>query len=405
MRIVPAVIGGAAAVVALAGVAAAVVTPAHEASAPSASPGASAAAGPHGAATGHATAAGASLTERAGEQIVTLSLPGGSYTPQAPAGATDDYRCFVLDLPAGASGYATGFEVVPGNPDVTHHAILYKVYPDQVAGAVELEAADDTPGYECFGGSGLPRRSGQGIQKALNESDWVTAWAPGGDAADTPDGYGVEIPDGGKVVLQMHYNTRKTIAPDNTVVKLRMAPGDSGKKPLYSMLMPAPVELPCTEGQSGPLCDRDAAVADVISRFGAGSALMVSGLHMLCRTDVAPSPTQSCTRKVTEPTTVFASAGHMHLLGRSITIDVNQGTPEEKRILDVQAYDFDRQDAVPLAEPVQLQAGDRVTVTCTHDASLRGKLPGVPDEPRYVVWGEGTTDEMCLGVLVTGKDA
>lgn len=404
MRVIPAVIGGAAAVVAVAGVAAAVVTPAHEAGTSSGATSAASTASPHGVATGHATAAGAALQERPGEQIVTLSLPGGSYTPQAPAGGTDDYRCFVLDLPAGASGYATGFEVVPGNPDVTHHAILYKVYPEQVAGAAELDAADDRPGYECFGGSGLPRR-GQGIQKSLNESDWITAWAPGGDASDTPDGYGVEIPDGGKVVLQMHYNTRKTIAPDNTLVRLRMSPADSGKKPLYSMLMAAPVELPCVEGQSGPLCDRDAAIADVVNRFGRGSGAMVAGLHMLCQSEVTPGPTQSCSRTITEPATVFASAGHMHLLGRSITIDVNAGTPSERRILDVPAYDFDRQDAVPLSEPYQLNAGDRVTVTCTHDNGLRGKLPGVPDEPRYVVWGEGTTDEMCLGVLITGKDA
>jgi hypothetical protein len=25
-------------------------------------------------------------------------------------------------------------------------------------------------------------------------------------------------------------------------------------------------------------------------------------------------------------------------------------------------------------------------------------LPGVP--PRYVVWGDGTTDEMCLGIVI-----
>ena len=24
---------------------------------------------------------------------------------------------------------------------------------------------------------------------------------------------------------------------------------------------------------------------------------------------------------------------------------------------------------------------------------------GIPKTPRYVLWGEGTTDEMCLGIL------
>lgn len=347
------------------------------------------------------------LDERPGEQIVTLSLPGGSYTPVAPAGATDDYRCFVLDLPESATGgYATGFQVIPGNPDVTHHAILYRIYPDQVADAEALDAADDRPGYECFGGSGVPPRGGDVI-RGLNESDWITAWAPGGEASDTPDGYGVEIPEGGKVVLQMHYNTRAGSAPDSSEVKMRMAPAAGGLKPLYSMLMPAPVELPCPAGaDEGPLCTREAAIGDVAARFGTSSGLQVLGLQALCggdpRNPVA-GVTQSCTRSVREPGTLFAVAGHMHLLGKSITVDVTNADGTQ-RVLDVEQYDFDNQDAVPLATPMPLQPGDKVTVTCTHDPTLRGKVPGIPAEPRYVVWGEGTTDEMCLGVLITGKD-
>ncbi len=46
-----------------------------------------------------------------------------------------------------------------------------------------------------------------------------------------------------------------------------------------------------------------------------------------------------------------------------------------------------------LEKPVRVESGDVVRVTCRHDASLRRGAP------RYVLWGEGTTDEMCLGVL------
>jgi hypothetical protein len=45
-----------------------------------------------------------------------------------------------------------------------------------------------------------------------------------------------------------------------------------------------------------------------------------------------------------------------------------------------------------------------LTVTCRHDQSLRDQLPalqGVPE--RYVVWGEGTTDEMCLGIVLVTR--
>ncbi|MFM2438992.1 MAG: hypothetical protein RLZ55_1817 [Actinomycetota bacterium] len=353
----------------------------------------------HGDSSHSASAVG--LAPVAGEQIVSLSLPGGSYTPAPPNGGTDDYRCFVLDIPADAGGFATGFAVLPGNPAVTHHAILYKVTPEQVAKAQAKEAEDPQTGYECFGGSGLG-------SQALGTSDWITAWAPGGEPSNTPAGYGVELPAGGKVVLQMHYNTRKGIEPDSTKVELRLAPEDSGLKPLYSVLLPGPVEVPCPADQTGPLCDRSAAVADVVDRFGPSSLVTINGLHSICGQDPAnpvASNTSSCTRAIKQSELVFAVAGHMHLLGKSITVDVNAGTPQEQRILDVPQYDFDQQGAVPLATPVQLNPGDQVTVTCTWDPTLRGKNPEIPDEPRYVVWGEGTTDEMCLGVMIVGRDS
>lgn len=39
-------------------------------------------------------------------------------------------------------------------------------------------------------------------------------------------------------------------------------------------------------------------------------------------------------------------------------------------------------------------------VTCKHVQWLRDQLPSFEGQPdRYIVWGEGTTDEMCLGML------
>lgn len=45
--------------------------------------------------------------------------------------------------------------------------------------------------------------------------------------------------------------------------------------------------------------------------------------------------------------------------------------------------------------------GDTLTVTCTHDQSLRVSLPAFAGQPeRYVAWGDGTTEEMCLGIVM-----
>jgi hypothetical protein len=66
-------------------------------------------------------------------------------------------------------------------------------------------------------------------------------------------------------------------------------------------------------------------------------------------------------------------------------------------------WDFDDQGSVAV-EPVHLRPGDTVRVTCEHDQSLRDVLPAFAgQEERYVVWGEGTTDEMCLGTLLVTR--
>jgi len=44
--------------------------------------------------------------------------------------------------------------------------------------------------------------------------------------------------------------------------------------------------------------------------------------------------------------------------------------------------------------------GDRLTVTWTHDAALREQLPELKKLPqRYMVCGQGSSDEMCEGIV------
>jgi hypothetical protein len=134
----------------------------------------------------------------------------------------------------------------------------------------------------------------------------------------------------------------------------------------------------------------------------------VAGLDYLCHGGNTPTagPTQSCDTPVRENGTVYAVAGHMHLLGRSVKVQLNPGTSRARTLLDVPAYDFDDQRARPLAQPVRVARGDLLRVTCTHDATLRSRLPALSKlPPRYVVWGDGTSDEMCLGILTLAARA
>jgi hypothetical protein len=91
----------------------------------------------------------------------------------------------------------------------------------------------------------------------------------------------------------------------------------------------------------------------------------------------------------------------MHLLGKSIRITLDPGTAHARTLLNIPVWNFDDQGARTLAHPVTVKAGENIRVTCTHDASLHQKLPALRNlPPRYVTWGDGSTDEMCLGILL-----
>ena len=263
------------------------------------------------------------LPLRKGEDRLTLTMPA-AYTPSAPTGkGTDDYRCFMLDPKLARDSYLTGTNVLPGNPDVVHHVILFRVPPDQVDEAQRLDNADQDEGWTCFGGSGVAGEVDQ-----LNDAPWLGAWAPGGSETKTPDGYGVDLPRGSRIIMQVHYNLLADVGPDMSSTQIRLMPHRRDITDLHTFLMPAPVELPCRAGHdSSPLCDRDAALADARERFGMVGGALAEGLHYLCGTEPRPNPVSSCTRTLSRPMTVLAAAGHMHLLGRQIKLEVNPGHP------------------------------------------------------------------------------
>ncbi len=345
--------------------------------------------------------ASSSSVDISADGIVTVGL-AEPYTPTSAGTATDDYRCFLLDTGVPEDRFITGVRFVPDNAAVVHHAILYRVRSAQVQAAQQRDEADPGQGWSCFGGPDLPSVGGDAV-RSLDSAPWLAAWAPGGRESRYPEGTGVFLEKGSSVILQVHYNLLAGDGPDTTSVKLRTVAGDSDLKPLETMLFPGPVELPCLPDEQGPLCEREAAVEDTIERFGGESLRTIWGLQLICDGDLVnprAGATQSCTHTLSSDITVYASAGHMHLLGREISLVANQGTPREETVLDIDEWDFDNQGARPLPKPIDLDKGDTITVTCTHDAQLRRQLPALAGtEPRYITWGEGTTDEMCLGIL------
>ena len=350
------------------------------------------------AAPDHSAAHGteARIPLRDGERFQFLSMER-PYTPAPPAGGTDEYRCFLLDPHFAGNSWIVGSEFLPENADIVHHAILFRVQSRDVAAAEKVDAEHPGDGWTCFGDEGI-RRDG------LGSSGWIGSWAPGGTERLINARVGFEMAAGSRIVLQVHYNLLATAGkapgPDRSGVRLRVMNGDADLTPLQTTLLPAPVELPCPPNETGDLCDRDRSIADLTARFGDQAPRTANGLNLLCnRGPAKPGNTQRCDHKARQDAVIHGVAGHMHLLGRSIRVELNGQV-----LLDVPVYNFDEQGARPTPAPATARPGDTYRVTCTHDATLRAQLPQLkPLKPRYVVWGEGTSDEMCLGIVIWSK--
>jgi mono/diheme cytochrome c family protein len=340
--------------------------------------------------------------------IRTLT-PSKAYLPKAAVGGLDDYHCFVLEPNLDHDAYVTSAVIKPQRAGIVHHVILFEAAGDNAADARRLNAASGGNGWTCFGGPGLTETHptvGSASNDRLGAPPWIAAWVPGHATNDMPAGTGVLVHKGAAIVMQVHYNLIHKAQRDRSRAMLRFLPTDQGRlTPLNTILLPAPVELPCPRGVQSRLCSREVAVQEEIRKYGYDAALIPSGLLYICGKSLADYPSSpasvkslstGCARRVTRPLRIYGVAGHMHIRGYDIRIELNG-----KTLLHIPRWNFHWQDAYYLKDPVDANVGDTLRVTCRFDNSkvkqplVNGKLL----KPRYVLWGEGTTDEMCLGLL------
>ena len=341
--------------------------------------------------------------------VTTLTLQAAqAYQPVAPTkGGTDIYHCTLVDPHVRPDSMITSSQFFPESKEV-HHAILFLVPPGL---APQARMADQGgKGWTCFGESALPHTS-VNVPFSTNEisnTPWLTAWAPGRGLDVVPQGTGVSLPKGSLVVMQIHYNLLAGHKPVRSKLVLNTVPATTQLKPLELALLPAPPDLPCPTGVSGPLCTRTASLADLAHRFGPDSVDFVNIIERVCGRDPSNPPsgdTTSCIWPVKNPGHIVRLTAHMHLLGSGMQIVLDPGTPEAKTLLDVTNYNFDDQRSYNLATPVSVSTGDRIQVTCTYNPTLRQRLPSLKNlPPRYVTWGDGSSDEMCLALVQSIPD-
>jgi hypothetical protein len=343
---------------------------------------------------------GASATQAT---IITLQN-SKAYTPAPPQGATDDYHCTLLDPHLTSNMEIVGSQFFAGATNNTrsnevHHAILFLVPPQYVP---EAKAANvGGHGWTCFGETALPHTFPTGTGGGA--APWLAAWAPGVPYVPEPAGTGVPFPKGSMVIMQVHYNTLITHVPEHPKLQLHVVPASTSLKPLGLDLMPAPPDVPCPANVSGPLCNRQAALASLAQRTGRGQVAFVDGIEAVCGRNPANPPagdTTSCTWPIGGGREILRTAAHMHLLGRQMQIVLDPGTPQARTLLNVTNYDFNDQAPYNLNPPVITKPGDKVQVTCTYDPKLAQELPQLRKKaPHFVTWGDGSSDEMCLALI------
>ena len=342
----------------------------------------------------------------------TLTLaPPKAYTPHAAAGAIDDYHCFVLDPKLKQDTYVTAALIKPQRTGIVHHVILYEAAGPQAAAATQLNNANGGKGWTCFGGPGLPFDFSSSSSAArLGQPPWIAAWVPGHTSNALPAGTGVLVHAGAKIVMQVHYNLIEAAGPDRSQVQFRLRPATTPLTQLQTQLIAAPVELPCPAGVTGPQCNRQQTLQDEVNKYGAESAVLPAALLKICNHTLADysapvgagtSIPTTCDRSISQPETIYGVAGHMHLRGRDISIVLDPGTAKEQTLLHIPAWDFHWQDVYYLKTPVKIGPGDTIRVRCSFDNSQADQpvIGAKQLTPRYVLWGEGSTDEMCLAML------
>ena len=297
-----------------------------------------------------------------------LSLPmSQAYTPFLQP---DDHRCFAIEWPLDAPTFVTNVDILPGEKEVVHHVIVSVAEPEDAHHYYAAGGQDGRPGWYCLGAGGV---SGAPLPRQIG------GWVPGAGREATPEGTGIEVRPGSVVVLQMHYNTLVAEPrPDLSTVLVDTA--DSVERRAHGFLLTNPQWLreggmPIPAGDPEVTHSWAVPTNALASIFGAEAGVELGDAWVMHQGFL-----------------------HMHNLGVRGRTTLRRTDGSEQVILDIRDWDFNWQGTYNFVEELLIQPGDQLTISCTWDNSQQNQefVNGEQLESRYVEWGDGTQDEMCL---------
>lgn len=272
------------------------------------------------------------------------------YAP--PVNQGDIYRCF--SVPTGLRGdrFLSGGDTHPGNRKIVHHVVAYA---DRTGISAQLDAQDPRPGYTCFGGPGF------------NDAKFLAGWSPGTRGFFLPDGSGIKLSKGSRVVIQVHYHPGEESQSDRTELGLYFA-----KQPVTKQVDFYPMVV-----------DTSFAIPPGAKRHEVTGQFNVPASQNWRLVGILP---------------------HMHLLGREIKLEMKRPGEPSQCLINILDWNFNWEDNYLFRDPVALPAGTQVRLSCVFDNSTDNpRNPNNP--PKTVRWGGATTEEMAVALLSFTRDA
>jgi hypothetical protein len=288
----------------------------------------------------------------------------------------DVTRCFPVDPGLEQDIWVGATNVVPGDPSVVHHALVY-VDPDHEG----FTKAGDAGSYPCFGDPGLKQTS------------LLTMWAPGARPMAYEDA-GLKIPKHAHLVMQVHYHPApasrtgrmsielKALAkPPTNAVRIHLLGNAEGP----ARLLPGPDDPP-----EGPAFVIPSNAKDHVETM-----------------EVVSAPTAPQVR-------LYAVGAHMHYAGVDMKLEIERNAPARGQLtseclLSAPKYDFNWQRAyaydAPLDELPTISGGDKLRIRCTYDntrdnPNVRRQMHALRlATPHEIRLGVTSRDEMCQAIL------
>lgn len=351
---------------------------------------------------------------------LTLQLP----EPYTPTREPDDYRCQLIPWPAEETRFVTGLRVSPDQRAIVHHVIVFVASPEQVEEFQAYDEAEEGPGYTCYGGPAASTGEGGGlsdidpatllatlqrlgISLADLQSGNLTpeqiaalvdelgggaggfqslgSWVPGIPSGSFPEGTGIRMEPGSMLVAQFHYNTLSSApAADQSVIEISTASSVEREATNLAMLDFGWV----TNGMFGDPMTIPAGESNVQH-----STTIAFDSPLMARARAALGIEAEASL------VVHRANHHMHELGTQQRTELRRANGDSACVLDIPDWDFAWQGSYALKDPLTIRAGDEIWMGCTWNNSAANQpiIDGQVREPADVSWGEGTSDEMCLG--------